>query len=260
MISAAELLKEVQLGRSTGPISRAMAKWDKQITVEAVKTVNDLRLKDLNNDRASGEGRFRGSLLGSCPRMQMLSYRGYISKPADGDGLEIMRDGTYRHYFWQEVGLSAGFLSDIEVFVEYEPWHFGGQLDGVMTPDDKLPGRGGFELKTMNERAFSEAMKSLKNGGQGVSEKHLKQIGAYCEAGGYDWFSVVYETRSFTVQWKEFVIHYDDRLKELTHSTLNNLLDYEAREILPPYKDTYPKDKECTYWCSYKQICPSATF
>ena len=25
-----------------------------------------------------------------------------------------MKDGTYRHYLWQEAGLSAGFLSDIE--------------------------------------------------------------------------------------------------------------------------------------------------
>jgi hypothetical protein len=255
MTSVAAILKEVQQGISAGPVSRAMAKWDKKITVEAVEKINALRLKDLDNDRASGEGRFRGSLLGSCPRMQMLSYRGYLAKPPEGDGLEIMRDGTYRHYFWQEVGLSAGFLSDVEVFVEHEPWHFGGQLDGVMMPDDQLSGRGGFELKTMNERSFSNAIKQGS-----VSEKHLKQIGAYCEAGGFDWFSVVYETRSFTVKWKEFVVKYDDALKELISTSVESLLDYEAREVLPPYKENYPKDYECSLWCQYKTICPSATF
>lgn len=254
-MSFASLLKEIQTGKSAGPVTRALANWDGVITKEAVEVVNSLRLKDLEMDRSSGKGRFRGSLLGSCDRMQMLSFLGYDQEKGDDTGREIMRDGTYRHYFWQEVGLSAGFLTEIEAKCWYEPWHFGGQLDGVMAVDSNHPGRGGFELKTTNERTFSAVTKA-----GAPLLKHLKQVGAYCEATGLDWFSVVYETRSYQVQWKEFVVQYDDELRDITHGQINELLGWEAMEELPPVKEGYPKDSECTYWCSYSSVCPTATF
>jgi hypothetical protein len=124
-----------------------------------------------------------------------------------------------------------------------------------MSPDEYLGPHGGFELKTMNERSYANILKEGK-----PSVKHLKQVGAYCEAAGLDWFSVVYETRSFKMQWKEFVVEYDDYLKDLIHTTIDDLLDHERNESLPPVKDGYPSDNECAVWCNYTHICPSATF
>lgn len=251
----AQLRRDVSQGSAAGPITKALVRWDGVITESAVKRVNEQRLKDLSGDRSDGEGRFRGSLLGSCHRQQMLSYRGYIGEDAKTTSREIMRDGTYRHYFWQEVGLSAGFLLEIEHYVTYEPWHFGGQLDGLMSPVEEFGGVGGFELKTTNEATYAQVLSNKK-----PLEKHLKQIGAYCEAANLDWFSVVYESRSYKVDWVEYVVFYDDELKALTRNNIEALLDYERHELLPPMLPGYPSIKECKSWCSFDKICPHAKF
>ena len=41
-----------------------------------------------------------------------------------------MDDGTQRHYYWQKVGLSAGFLKEIEVKVGDPALDIKGSLDG----------------------------------------------------------------------------------------------------------------------------------
>jgi hypothetical protein len=247
-------LQEIKSGAVRGPVERALAQWDGKITKEAVERVNEVRMHDINVSRTSGEHRFRGSLLGSCHRMQMLSFLGKQGKPPSRGSEEIMRDGTYRHYYWQEIGLSAGFLTEVEWWESKEDWSFGGSLDGVMAKDSILEGKGGFELKTMNSKTFNKAL------AEGVSEKHLKQIGGYCEAGGYDWFSVVYEVRSFAVERKEFVVHYDDYLKNLVHENFETLLRHRDAKELPPIKPNYPKDNECASWCSFTDICKTASY
>lgn len=254
-MTLASNLQAVQQGIPLGPVQRSLASWDGQITAEAVERVNHIRMKDVLKDRSDGSGRFRPSLLGSCLRMQMLSYRGYVGKEANAVGREIMRDGTYRHYFWQEVGLSAGFLREVEAPVSHEAWKFSGQIDGLMAEDPIYGPNGGFELKTTNEKSYSNIVKNGR-----PLDKHLKQIGAYCEAAGLEWFSVVYEQRSYRVEWTEYVVVYDKGLMEMTESVIGELIEYEAREELPPIKDGYPRDNECATWCSYKSICPVARF
>ena len=248
-------IEAVENGEKIGPVTRSLAKWDHIITEEAVRRVNELRLKDLLGDRGDGQGRFRGSLLGSCDRMQLLSYLGFrgVEKKQGPDS--VMRDGTYRHYFWQEVGLSAGFLSDIEVPAAHDPWKFRGQMDGQMAFDPLLPGKGGFELKTTNQSTYNSVVKREKK----PPLKTLKQIGGYCESLGLDWFSVIYEVRHYTIEWHEFVIHYDDELRSLTESSVNRLLHYKEQKKLAPIKEKYPSDNECASWCSFKKLCPQVS-
>jgi len=250
----ASLLDDVLAGAPVKPATQALARWDGVIAPWAVERVHQLKLKDLEGDRSSGEGRFRGSLLGACARMQMLSYRGYLGTDPDDTGVDIMRDGTYRHYLWQEVGLSAGFLSDIEVKASYPEWEFGGQLDGLMAPVDGLPGRGGFELKTTKWDYFKE----VKDTGKPL-HKHLLQIGGYFKALDLDWFSVVYELRGARIEFVEFVV-FPQEVKTITEANFGGLMTWRDREELPPVKDGYPNDKECAYWCGYTKICPSATY
>lgn len=251
----ADTLNALAQGDGLGPVKRALSRWDGVITPEAVETVNAQRLKDLGGSRLDGTGRFRGSLLGSCDRMQMLSYLGYIGAPSDSVGEEIMRDGTYRHYLWQEVGLSAGFLTRIEARTWNETRQFGGQLDGLMPPEPGSHIPGGFELKTTNSKKFKE----VKERGRPF-DKHLAQIGAYCESMGLEWFSVVYEVRSFQVDWHEFVVRYDDELKALVDATFSRLHAYRDAQVLPPIKENYPNDNECKYWCAFTNICPRAEY
>jgi hypothetical protein len=252
VMSLASLLEQVQAGAPVKPITQAIARWDGQLTVEAVERVHQLKLTDMNGDRSDGTGRLRGSLLGSCPRMQIMSYRGYLGADPDEVGADLMKDGTYRHYLWQEVGLSSGFLADIETKVKIPKWLFGGQLDGLMAPCD-LPGKGGFELKVTKWDYY----KLVKASGAPL-HKHEMQYGAYMMALDLDWFSVVYELRSNRIEWQEFVVHNTPDLRRRVEANFGSLLGFIDREELPQVKPDYPKDKECAYWCGYTAICPSA--
>ena len=266
MGSLGSLLKQVQDGKTTGPVTRAMARWDGSLSEEAVRRVHELELVDITGDRSSGEGRFRGSLLGSCHRMQMLSHLGYLGEPPTEEGLGMMNDGTQRHYWWQKVGLSAGFLTQIEAKAAYEPYLFGGQLDGE---GEDAHGTYGFELKTTNPVKFK---KNRASGGVTADEytrvmktgklltKHAIQVGGYFKARpDLERFSVVYEKRDFRVEWFEVVVTRDD-VMGVTEDMFAKLLGYREAEEMPPVKAGYPDDAECRYWCSYVKICPSARF
>lgn len=241
---------------AVGPVERSLANWDGIITEEAMLTVNELRLRDRDQTaRKSGEGRFRGSLLGSCPRMQIISFLGYIGADPDDVGADLMRDGTYRHYLWQEVGLSAGFLTEVETKTWNARRLFGGQLDGLMAPDPVIPGKGGFELKT-TKWDFYKQVKAAKR----PLHKHLLQIGGYMEALDLDWFSVVYEVRGARIDWREFVVYNDIEIQRLTEANFGGLRTWVERQEMPPIKENYPRDNECAYWCAFKKICPIVTF
>jgi hypothetical protein len=267
MGSLSSLLRQVQEGKATGPVTRAMARWDGKLTEEAVRRVHELELVDITGDRSSGEGRFRGSLLGSCHRMQMMSHLGYIGAPPTDEGLGMMNDGTQRHYWWQKVGLSTGFLTKIESKAAYEPYFFGGQLDGE---GEDAYGTYGFELKTTNPVRFKknralyeyqdpkEYTRVKKSGS--LMTKHAIQVGGYFKARpDLERFSVVYEERSYGTPWFEVVVTRDD-VMAITEDMFTKLLGYREREEMPPVKPGYPDDNECRYWCSYVKICPSARF
>lgn len=260
------LLQQVMAGSTTGPVTRAMHHWDGTLTEEAVRRVHELELRDIAGDRSDGSGRFRGSLLGNCERMQMLSHVGYIGDPPSEEGLAMMNDGTQRHYWWQKVGLSAGFLLAIESKAFFEEYHFGGQLDGEGEDEH---GTYGFELKSTNPVKYNQAKSDW-----GVSPEEWTWVAANgklltkhaCQVGGYfkarpdlERFSVVYEKRDFRVEWFEVVVTRED-VMDVTEEMFARLLEWKAAATLPPQLENYPNDKQCLYWCSFKRICPSATF
>lgn len=261
-----DLVQKIMDGHTTGPVTRGMHYWDGTLTEEAVRRVHELELKDIAGDRSSGEGRFRGSLLGMCERMQMLSHVGYLGAEPDPEGLAMMNDGTQRHYWWQKVGLSAGFLNAIEAKAWYEPYHFGGQLDGEGVDDH---GTYGFELKTTNPTKYNQAKSDwgitpeewtwvVANGK--LLTKHAIQVGGYFKARpDLERFSVVYEKRDFRVEWFEVVVTRED-VMDVTEEMFARLLEWKAAEALPPMLAGYPNDKQCAYWCSFRELCPTATF
>jgi hypothetical protein len=254
MTTSASLLRDLQAGVKQLPISKSLANWDRKLDPAAVERVHQQKLRDMNGDRHSGEGRLRGSLLGSpCQREQILSYRGYLGADSDEAGEDLMKDGTYRHYLWQEAGLSAGFLSDIEHRTAYPPWLFEGQLDGLMAPTDDWPGKGGFELKTTKWDYF----KQVKDSGTPL-HKDLLQIGGYFKAMDLDWFSVVYEVRGFRIEHVELMVENTPALRIQVEANFGGLRTWIDKEELPPPLPDYPANKRCAYWCGYTKICPVA--
>ncbi len=264
-MSLKSLLEQVNAGFTTGPVTRAMANWDGNLTADAVRAVHELELRDLEMDRSSGEGRFRGSLLGNCERMQMLSFVGYLGDEPTPEGLAMMNDGTQRHYWWQKVGLSAGFLTSIEEKAWYEPYLFGGQLDGEGEDEH---GTYGFELKSTNptkyrkhkDAGFTTEEYTHVTKTKKVLTKHACQVGGYFKARpDLERFCIVYEKRDYRVEWFEVVVTRED-VMDVTEAVFDRLLTFKEAEQLPPMLPDYPKANQCSLWCDYTRICPSATF
>jgi hypothetical protein len=265
--SLADLVTANQEEVMPGPVEWAMARWDGTLTEEAVRRVHEIELADITGYRADGFGRFRGSLLGMCMRMQMLSFLGYAQAPNSEKSLSMMNDGTQRHYWWQKVGLSAGFLLEAETKAHYEPYLFGGSLDGLMAPYEHLPGRGGFELKSTNPTKYrstsdkgmsSEEYMQVAASGK-AQLKHVIQVGGYMKALDLDWFSIVYEKRDWNIEWFEVVVMREEA-EAATDAMFGQLLGFAEAEVLPAPLPDYPKNKQCVSWCDFTAICPSAEF
>jgi hypothetical protein len=261
------LFEAVTASHATGPITRAMYLWDGTLTEDAVRRVHELELRDIAGDRSDSTGRLRGSLLGSpCKRQQVIPFVGYLPDPPSEFSLALMNDGTQRHYWWQKVGLSAGFLTDIEAKAAYEPYYFGGQLDGEGVDEH---GTYGFELKSTNptkyrqvsaDDGFTPEEWTFVESERKLLTKHAVQVGGYFLARpDLERFSVVYEKRDYSVEWVEVVVTRDD-VMEVTERSFTDLLMWIAHEQMPPQLPNYPKDKQCTTWCSFTSVCPNATF
>jgi hypothetical protein len=266
MTSNADLLAAVVSGsQHIGPVTRAMNAWDGTLTPEAVARVHEVEMNDITGSRASGEGRLRGSLLGSpCDRQQTLSYLGYEGDPPTQAGLDMMNDGTQRHYWWQKVGLSAGFLREIEYEVTNEGLLLGVHLDGLGTDEE---GDYGFELKSTNPTKYAQhkaddgimpaEYTAVQKSGK-VLTKHALQIGgAFAAMPDLQRFSVVYEKRDYRVDWFEVVVHRDDVI-DATEAMFDRVLGHIDRKELPAPLADYPSNNQCTTWCDYDAFCPTA--
>lgn len=251
MSSFTDMLKATINGDDL-PVTHGMHNWimnGSVVTKEAHEKVTSVMFSD-NTLGRGGEGRFRPSLIGyGCNRAQLLSFLGVEQDDNTDERSEmVMSAGTWSHYRWQTAGLSAGWLSDIEVKVEYEPWQLKGAMDGILSDGS------GFELKTTSNNNYRNT-KSPK-------ESHLLQIHAYMRALGIDTFSLVYENRD-TLDHKEFRVYRDPSIDWMLDAMFNSLQGHMDMEVLPSMlepcvmKDVYNFQYK---YCNWKSSCPKATF
>jgi len=250
-------VSDIKDGRKPGPITQSLAMWDGNITQEAIDRVAELKKQDQGGSRRSGKGRIRGSMLGiNCPRAHMLSFLGHLPEEKVMTGIDYMTSpmvhGTQRHYLWQEVGLSAGFLTDIEQRIWSDKWHFGGQVDGILAPHPDYPGKGVLEVKTCKYEDWEYVLRTKQ-----PLLSHRKQVAAYCKVGGFDYALVLYDLRSQYLNFREYIIWYNGDFEQLADNTFNSLSGWIDRKEMPPVLDTFPDQGECTF-CRYKSVCPTA--
>lgn len=233
------------------PVTRAVAAWDGKITDEAWARLQEVMSKDFFTEhRGDGSGRIRPSSIGhACPRPALLSYNGLPSDPPSKSSRSVMDAGTWRHYYWQLIGLSAGFLTDIEVPIEYKPWRLKGSADGIGEAV------GVFEFKSTN----SNKMASVKGNGMVSQYKadagHLKQVQAYMKATGIPKASIVYEDRSWMNFIEVRVLASDDAVNdlELRFSGWNQHI--EAGTYPPILPDCWAQTGNTFRYCGWKESC-----
>lgn len=235
-----------RFGASPHPITTMLHFWDGQYTQEAIDRVNEVMNADmLTADRGDGGGRIRPSSIGdTCARKQLLSYHGYRSDPFDRQTAAIAESGTFRHYRWQLLGLSMGWLKDIEVRTEYAPWLLAGSMDGVCI-DDSV-----FEFKSVASTKFGR----IKAADAPIGT-HVMQIYAYMKARGVNRASLIYEDRNFA-EFMEFRIHLDQELERELDSIMTGLVEHVEANSLPPIKPACIAASGAEFKeCRFKDAC-----
>lgn len=234
----------------TYPVTEAMARWDGVYTKEAIDRVIEVQRKDWGSDhRSDGSGRIRPSSIGgTCPRPALLSYLGLPSDPAPKSSRMIMDAGTWRHYCWQLMGLSAGFLDDIEVPLEHKPWRLKGAADGVGDC-------GIFEFKSVN----SQKLATVKGSGAPNQFKpirsHVDQVNAYLVAKDLEWASLVYEDRNY-LGWIEVRIQRDAEVIESLDRRFSAWEAHIKADTLPPIlPDCWQQTGGTFKYCGWKDSC-----
>lgn len=233
-------------------VTQYMHVWNGVMTRDAIERVAAQEILDNSKigieSRMDGRGRIRPSNLGNeCARLHVLSWMGMPQKIGDRS---LMDDGTQRHYYWQKVGLSAGFLSDIEVKVQIPYLEIRGSMDGLMV-DGTV-----FEFKETGPALYDKVIKDKM-----PSPGHLLQVHAYMKAADTKRASIVYEKRSYQVQWHEFRVDFDDDIFNTLIGRIAPALDGMAHGELPPMLEECLGLSGPTFSrCRFHEVCPSATF
>ena len=237
----------------TQPVTEGMAKWrasgSSQYTQEAYDRVIQVMHDDMFTGR-EGDGRLRPSLIGSCPRQQLFSWMGVEQEPPSSISMQAMDAGTDWHYRWQLIGLSQGFLTDIEVKVVYEPWNMRGSVDGILSDGS------GFELKTVNSWKYKQV---IANGALKTEFRHMLQVHAYMIALDIDMFSIVYQDRN-SGQYQEIRVAKDPVWVDMLTNEMESLVSHIGKNTLPSMLDPCKEQVVTDYayqYCPYKSVCPT---
>lgn len=225
-------------------ISREHMNWlmtGRKYTPEAVERVLEVMRRDMLEPdlRQDGSNRARASMLGDkCLRKQQLSFLGAEKKDPPNGLLRIFDIGTFAHYRWQLAGLSAGWLSDIEVPAVTD-YGAGGNMDG-----DTTWGRP-FEFKTANGRTYQKVVRS------GPLPSHVMQVQPYMEARGADAAHIVYEDKSWDGAFIEFVVRWDPKIAR----HVRDIADRLAGEPIGPLAECIRRTGTTYNACWYAESC-----
>ncbi len=224
---------------STQVFTARHAEWTakgKKFKRAALERVFEVMRDDLLNPdkRTNSAGRVRPSMMGDeCLRLHALSFLGFTKALFDPSLIGMMDSGTWAHYRFQACGLSAGWLSDIEVPVDYDPWNLHGSMDGE---GEEI---GLFELKSVEAYKFhgTRNMPGIKSM-QDPPEKNFKQFMGYLAARNKPVGSIVYVNRSNFEDLKEFRVPFDKAVFQAQDVFYKKAGEYRDRKELPPILDS----------------------
>ena len=269
-------LKELSAARGLMlPVTQWHEEWlaaGAVITEEAVDTVFATAKHDyLRKTRDSSAGRMRPSMFSSsCPRAHALSYMGFPQGARIRAYDDMAHAGSMQHYDWQIMGLSAGWLTEIEVRLEIPKWRMRGQCDG-RNKDGSVA-----EFKTIGTDKFN----GLRGQKAVVTWKEPKrefvlQSHCYMEATGADKCSIIAinrdngEYREFRIERDPEVIAWMDEFFELINMEIDAENLPEMLEgcwhLVNGYEPSTPADVVKAWqgvhrWCNFKDVCPTATY
>jgi len=256
------------------PVTAWVDEWrkaGKHITDEAVDKVLAVMAADLKSGRRSdGSKRFRPSMIGNpCPRAQVFSYYGAKQEPRVEAWDEMADAGSWLHYKWQLEGLSAGWLTDIEVQIDLPNWYLRGSVDGRNADGSVL------EIKTVG----TDRWKGFR-GDKAIADwtepkyEHIRQAHPYMLATGADAVSLVYVNRDSNA-FREFRVALNGDIMHEMSLMVTDMIRHVDKgtlpEILPGCWRVFDGDilEDCTKqevakwtkqvnYCNFSTVCQEA--
>lgn len=203
---------------------------------------------------------FSASSRGACPRAQVFQFTPLKPTPRINSDLHaIFHQGTFMHLKWQCLLLDAGILSDVEISCVWDAYNLSGTIDGygVIPDDHQLRGQVdgeiyGWELKSINDRGYKYVCSN------GPNASHLLQIHAYMKATGWKVWSLVYENKDCQ-QWKEFIVHYDDKIGDALETEMEYLNTSVNNKTLPPVLEPCTRKAGPFKNCDFRHCCLTTT-
>ena len=201
-----------------------------------------------NQHKTERSGRFSPSSMGDCNRRLLLGYAGAPADKFPAPTRQMFDIGNSRHLWFQMMGITAGWLSEAEIYSMSSDLRIGGTLDGILDNGDI------FEFKTAHPGSFNKIISPPAT----PKFEHVMQIAAYRRITGRQWASLVYEDKGggdlyeFRIGPDQAV---DDKLDELLEY-LNGFVDADS---LPPMLDECERRIGKVYAeCPHRVFCPTA--
>lgn len=269
-------LATIAASRQTLPVTAWIEEYRRKgspMNLDCLELAYQAMVRDLTTgNREDGKGRLRPSGIGNpCQRSQALSYFGAPQEESEDWVKEKQKGGTLAHYWFQAEGMSAGWLTDIEVEVEIPEWRLRGQMDGLNI-DGSI-----FELKTISTDKFTGRYKGWVAVKNWLSAKpdHIRQVHAYMKATDADAASIVYMDRGEQA-FREFRIQRDEKLLAEMDALARQTLALADEGALPDrlfgcsmlqdgwdpgaHADTEVNEWiKAQRWCDYRDVCRNFT-
>jgi hypothetical protein len=191
----------------------------------------------------SRERGWHPSTLMGCKRAQVFEYMGMDTiNPFTAEQINLFNDGKWRHLRWQTMGLTAGFLDEVEVGFKTSD-NLVGSVDGKGVDRDGV--KFIFELKGIYQLNDSLPY-SL----------HVWQVQSYLY-GNQDckYATIVYEDKR-TQHFREYVVKRKPYMQKVIKSRLESLNQHVSNKELPDVREECRAGKgEEFKECPYKNVC-----
>lgn len=210
---------------------------DANAEAEHAKTI----LSRPERDRSIG---WSASSAGTCLRAQIYKARQAQASSIEDKSLMIFQHGHYVHLKHQVAGLTAGYLSGVEVPVSIPELNVLGTMDGE-TSEEEIA-----EFKSINYRGFSRVRQF------GVEPKHRAQVNAYMLASGRRRARVLYEDKN-DQELREFLVEFDQEISDRNVHDWQELNAHQEQGTKPPMQERCKRGEGEIRWCPFAKICIS---
>jgi hypothetical protein len=191
-------------------------------------------------------GRFSASAMGGCRRATIFGYANAPQVITETAGEEIFNHGTVSHLRWQMEGLTMGYMTGAEVWVEDKDLLVGGSLDAVLENGDV------FELKSAAPSVYRRIVEEAR----WPKAQNIAQADAYMLLKDAPFTSLVYEDRSYG-DFHEFRVERDAQRERALLRELRTLRRYVEEDDLPQMLDDCELRLGKVYRnCYFREICP----